>query len=303
MEFADLAEKWRQWRAMAMGKRVLLELQDSCLRVRAMAGERPLGPMVQLELPEGICAGGMPLKPTALGDFLGDWLLEQDLLHSRLVVALPAAAAHWRVIVWPFSEQPDEPIEALLTLDPPMDLPFPLAEADLDLKPLPPDCCGSGSPESLLVAAEPKLVEAWLGVFEVAGVDGAQFKPAQLCWMAALQQRLGQVPAGKLVVLLVDEAPGARVIFWLRGQPVFERQLEGERTEWVNQICRWIGLYRRHDPGATGLLLWTARSGHGEAGFEKTLADDLADGLGQGLEEVVPQGYESLVLAGLAQLA
>jgi Tfp pilus assembly PilM family ATPase len=233
-----------------------------------------------------------------LGDFLGDWLLEQDLLHAPLVVALPPAAAHWRVIVWPFSEQPDDQIEALVTLDPSLGLPFPLVDADLDLKPLPQDVLNTGSCESLLIAAAPKLIDAWLGVFELAGVELSKLLPAQLCWMAGLQQHLRRVSPDILVVVMVPEERGARVIFWLAGKPVFERQLQGSSQNWASKISHWVALYRGHDRSVSGLALWPPTPGLHCEGIEK----DLEQALGQDLDPMSIDGYGSLVLAGLGEL-
>jgi hypothetical protein len=121
----------------------------------------------------------------ALGDLMGDLLLDQGLAGARISAALPLQACRWKLIQWPLEAVPDDPCEALRLIDPDLDLPCSLAEAYLDLQVLP-----GLPPRCLVVAAPRRVVDGWAQVFDVAGVQLERLEPAQVCEWRHVRQRL-----------------------------------------------------------------------------------------------------------------
>lgn len=203
-------------------QRVLLDLDDRGLRgLTLQAGRRPrVGSLWQASFPEGLCRQGRPQQVTALGDFIGDLILEQGLVAPRLAASLPAAACVTRVIAWPFGELPEEPRQALRQIDPDLRLPFPLQDAYLDLWTLP------GQPlRSLLVATPQVVLESWIQVFSIAELALDRLEPAQGSEWRCLQAICSTADASELTVVLALEREVTRLLLVQRGMPVFECNL------------------------------------------------------------------------------
>ena len=74
---ALIQERLRQVRHQLFPQRLRLQIDDQGLSVQVLTkGKAPLPPPVQVPLPAGICRQGIPQNGAALGDFIGDWLLE-----------------------------------------------------------------------------------------------------------------------------------------------------------------------------------------------------------------------------------
>jgi len=54
----------------------------------------------RLPLPAGVCERGLPQAPIALGDLLGDWLLERGYAPAQVWAVLPPDACSWHVLPW-----------------------------------------------------------------------------------------------------------------------------------------------------------------------------------------------------------
>ena len=52
---------------------------------------------------------GQPTAVEALGDLIGDLLIERGFPGARVKAVLPRAATAWRVIAWPDARWPDQP--------------------------------------------------------------------------------------------------------------------------------------------------------------------------------------------------
>lgn len=183
---ALLQERLRQLQHQLFPQRLSLQIDDHWLSARELSRGKgaPPAPVV-VPLPAGICRQGMPQNRPALGDFIGDWLLEQGLVASQLEVVLPASVCQWRVVAWPFEDQPDEPLQALRQLQIPMGASLNLEQSWLGHQPLAPG--PGGQARALVVAAARPVVEAWQEVFTVAGVNVRRFIPAQVQQWRALQ--------------------------------------------------------------------------------------------------------------------
>lgn len=242
-------------------QRILLDLEDGGLRGLSLSGGRNsrVGGLWQARFPEGLCRQGRPQQITALGDFIGDLVLEQGLAAPRLSACLPASACAWRVILWPFGELPDQPRQALRQIDPDLRLPFPLEEAYLDLWSLP------GQPlRSLLVAAPQAVVQAWIEVFNVAELALDRLEAAQGSEWRCLQSLWTSADASQLKVVLALEAAATRMLLVQRGAPVFERSLAAigapfrpdVLAELIVEVDRCRRFWQRQRTGVTSEVRW-----------------------------------------------
>ena len=290
MVLATVKEAWQPLRSQWLGERVLLAFEDASLRgVSLRQGAIHTQPWVSM-LPAQALERGMPDQIDVLGDFLGDLLLSMDLGQQALRIALPPQAAHWRVITWPLQEWPDEPIAALRTIDPELGLPFDLADAVIDVQPLP------GKPlQALLVAAPRLLVEAWITVLNIAGLTLERLVPSQVCLRTALLPALQALNPANGVLLLQAEADQTCLVqLWQQGVPRYERRLLSDDEALSEQLQTLLAFYASRDPGfAVGQLWLTA---------PLPQQDELAASLQLPIELIDASAYGSLVLQGLAQL-
>jgi Tfp pilus assembly PilM family ATPase len=267
---------------------VLLEIRDDGLRGQLLRDDDQPGPLgLQAPLPALTCRDGMPLEKESLADLIGDLLLSEKQLDAYVMAVLPFEACHWRVLVRPFPEPPDDPIETLRLLDPPLNLPFSLGEAFIDLHPLP-----SQPDELLLVASQRRLVDAWIDVFRLAGVKLERLAPAQGCLLAALEEPLRSCEDTDLLAVLVPEEQDTLLWLFHRGVPVFERPLPPSGDGLIDELQRCLTFYHRQEPGLRRLrLLLTG-----------PLADreELETSLGVEAEELEIAPFGSLLLRGLA---
>lgn len=232
----------------------------------------------------------MPLEKEPLGDLIGDLLVRDKLLDGYLLVALPPEAVQWRVVSWPFEDMPDEPLDALHQLDPDLRLPFALSDATIDLQPLPQE---AGQPARMLLTAAPTaMVDAWVDVFNMAGVRLERLVPAQACLYAALRPQLEQAPDDALLALLQQREQGHLLLMMRAGLPVFERMLPLDREPLRLELERCVAFVKRHDRGARSLRLLVDGAVDLPPGLEETL--------GTRAEPLTAEPYGSLVLQGLA---
>ena len=197
-------------------RRVYLQLEDHALTAMVLEGSR-LAWHEQVSLPAGLCVNGEPLAVDALGDLLGDLLVERGYPGARVKAVLPRAAAVWRLIEWPDGSWPEQPELLVRQQQDELGLPFSLQDGDLLLEPMlaPP-------PRSLLVAVQRGLLEAWIEVFSQAGValDGLEALP--ICLWRAVKPWLEQQGSDGLRVLLQLEADHTWLLALDRGQPLGE---------------------------------------------------------------------------------
>ncbi|MEA5412159.1 hypothetical protein VB737_10320 [Synechococcus sp. BA-120 BA3] len=285
----DLEDRLRPIRAQLFPRQLLLELQDDSLKGQVLRGSGPEAVSIDLPLPPLTCLDGQPLEKEPLGDLIGDLLVRDGLLDAVVLASLPEGAAQWRVIDWPFEAIPDDPIAALRTIDPPLNLAFPLSEATIDLRPL------AGSTPRLLMAVAPrKLVDDWIDVFNLAGVQLERLAPAQSCRLAAVTSLLEAAPADELTVLIHPLPAGAQLLLLSRTEPVFDWPLPQDDEALVREVNRCVTFYRRRAPSIRRLRLLLSAPLPSQ--------DSLQDALGVRAEILTPEPFGSLVLQGLAMV-
>jgi Tfp pilus assembly PilM family ATPase len=165
---------------------VYLQLEDQALTAVVLEGER-VAWQERVPLPEGLCESGQPRAIEALGDLLGDLLVERGYAGARLKAVLPRAATAWRVIEWPDSSWPEHPELVVRQQQQELNLPWSLQDADLLLEPL-----MGAQPRSLLVAVQRSVLEAWIEVCNQAGVALDAVEALPMCLWRAVRPMLQQ---------------------------------------------------------------------------------------------------------------
>lgn len=283
----DLQDRLRPVRARMFPRQVLLELRDDGLLGQVLRHGQPQPISLEATLPPLLCLDGRPLEKEPLGDLIGDLLVRDNLIDAFVMAALPPAAVQWRVVVWPFQEWPSDPAEALRQVDPDLNLPYSLADACLDVQPLP------GSPAQMLLAtAQRSVVDAWVEVFNLAGVQLDRLAPAQSCELLAVRSLLAASPEDQLVVLLDPRPDACRLLLLVAGVPVFERNLPAGGEPLLQELQRSLDFYRRQNSRLLGLRLLVTTAGEDLDAIEALLEMPA--------ELLSPEPYGSLVLQGLA---
>ena len=286
---AGLQNTWRPLRAQLFPKLVMVDLSEQLVFGQSVKQGQPLGPAWSAPIPARTCRNGVPQLVDAVGDFIGDLLLEHGGIDSQLVVSLPQQAAHWRVVEWASEQQPVASIDELRDLNPDLGLPFALDDAYVDVQALP----GNAS-SSLVVAAARSVVEAWVEVFAIAGGTLQHLLPAQVCLMAALSEELEATPTSTLVALLQPLDQQIVLTLWRQGVPEFERCLPGAMPELLPALRQSLDFYRSHhaENAPVRLLL----------GEPMADLEGLEQALGLEAELLERDGFGSLALQGLAGL-
>ena len=212
MVLSGLQDRLAPLKSWLFPQRVYLQLEDQAFTAMVLDGDR-VAWLERVPLPEGLCVNGQPTAVEALGDLLGDLLVERGYAGARVRAVLPRAATAWRVIEWPDARWPEQPELVVRQQQDQLDPPWSLQDADLRLEPL------TGSPpRSLLVAVQRGLLEAWIEVFSQAGVALDGIEPLPICLWRAAEPQLGE---GVQVLLQLEQEQS-----WLlavnQGEPLGE---------------------------------------------------------------------------------
>ena len=215
-------------------------------------------------------------------------MLRDDLINSHVVASIPPAAVEWRVLEWPHNQvRPEDPLASVRSLDPePLQLPFSLEDAAIDVRPLP-GLVG----RAMLAASSQRIVDAWIQVFAFAGVKLDRLAPTQSCEYLGLRSALERVRQNELVVLLSPDGPNLRVLLVRDEIPCFDRTITLTGDARIEEVERSVAFYRRRDPEVKRIRLVQATP--------VPEADGVAQRLGVSLETLSLE-FDSLVLTGLA---
>ncbi|MFM9101610.1 MAG: hypothetical protein ACKOPS_09830, partial [Cyanobium sp.] len=255
---------------------------------QSLRGGKPMGEAWAAPLPARTCHEGVPVALDALGDFIGDLLLEHNVLDAALVVALPWEAACWRVLEWPDGGQPEDATDELRERHADLGWPFNLEDASLDVQPLAnaPGC-------SLAVGMSLDALESWIEVFAIAGATLRHLIPAQVCQQLAIREQLEASADQELVALLQPDSQACHLLVWRAGVPEFQRRLPLEPSELVPALDQALR-FCRHRLGAESVRLLVTDPLEGMEAIRAQLDWPL--------ELVERGGFGSLRLAGLAAL-
>ncbi|MEB3334191.1 MAG: hypothetical protein VKP70_04330 [Cyanobacteriota bacterium] len=287
----DLRKRLRLLRSRMFPKQVLLEIGEDRLLGQTLGNGRP-GPLcLNLPMPSYTCNNeGLPIQVDALADLIGELLLREGLIDAHVMASLPPQAVDWRVIDWGDGEMPEDGALALREREPDLGLPYPLAEATIDVRPLP------TAPGRMLVVLTPReLVETWIEVFDQAGLSLDRLAAPQSCRLEALRGELARVSPDTLVLLITSqesELTERRLLAIKDGVPLFERVLPKSMELLIRDISPCVAFLQREIPDISGLELL----------LEGPLAEQeaLEASLGQHARHLHHEPYGSLVMQGLA---
>ncbi|MFM7454324.1 MAG: hypothetical protein ACKO1V_10245 [Cyanobium sp.] len=289
MVLAGIEAQWRPLRALLFQQVLLLDLSDpQILLGQSLKGGKPGGEAWEAPVPPRTCRAGVPVTLDALGDFIGDLLLEHSAPDAALVVALPWEAACWRVVEWPDGGQPEDATDELRERHADLGWPFNLEDASLDVQPLAnaPGC-------SLAVGMSLDALESWIEVFAIAGATLRHLIPAQVCQQLAIREQLEASADQELVALLQPDSQACHLLVWRAGVPEFQRRLPLEPSELVPALDQALR-FCRHRLGAESVRLLVTDPLEGMEAIRAQLDWPL--------ELVERGGFGSLRLAGLAAL-
>lgn len=241
MVLAGVQDRLAPLQSWLFPRRVYLQLEDQALVAMVLEGDRLVW-HERVPLPEGVCENGVPVAVEALGDLLGDWLIERGCPGAHVKAVLPRAATAWRVVEWPDGQWPEQPELVVRQQQGELQLPWDLHDADLMLEPL-----NAATPRSLLVAAQRGVLEGWIEVFSQAGLVLDALEPLPICLWRAVQPCL----QGELEVLLQVEEQHTWVLAFDQGLPLGEwcwpplaepAQLEAALQAWLHRYQPTTGL-------------------------------------------------------------
>jgi len=267
---APVLSPWTSW---LFPRRVYLEIQDRALTALALDGGA-VAWSETLPLPEGVLQGGHPQEGEALGDLLGDWLIERGYAGARLRAVLPWRASGWRLLQWSASA-PDRPLVDLLPAElGPEAFGVPLEQLDLNLHPL------AGGGEALLYGARADLLEAWLAVCAQAGLELDGLEAAGLCCLRA-------AAAAQARWLLHAEAEQCWLLLLRKGAPRWQWPLPGGQraSALAEALAACCGYVRRLDATALETPLALVATAGGCPELDPLVAE---------LHAVLPAGVEPL---------
>lgn len=245
MVLSGLQDQLAPLKSWLFPRRVYLQLEDQAFTAMVLDADREAW-LERVPLPEGLCVNGQPTAVEALGDLLGDLLVERGFPGARVKAVLPRSATAWQVIEWPDAVWPDEPELVVRQWQEALALPWPLQHADVWFSHL------SGAPaRSLMVAVQRDVLEAWIEVCAQAGValDGIEAEP--MCLWRAVQPQL--LPCCGLQLLLQLRADQSWLLAIEQGQPLGEWPLPP--ADEPDQLEAALALWRqRYTPRACIVL-------------------------------------------------
>jgi len=205
MVLADLQGRLAALRTQLCPPRIYLELQDQAITGMALEG-RQVRWLERLPLPEGVCRHGVPLLPVALGDLIGDWLLDRGYGGAHVKAVLPPSACSWRVLDAPVGLDPLGQRDWACTMAEGLALVRGegghLEGFDLLVEPL----VDTQLPRLLLVAVAQALLVGWLEVADQAGFEFQALQPACVChWNGFAATRAMLASNGGVQLLLQPE--------------------------------------------------------------------------------------------------
>lgn len=245
MVLSGLQDQLAPLKSWLFPRRVYLQLEDQAFTAMVLDGER-VAWLERVPLPEGLCVDGEPKAVEALGDLLGDLLVERGYAGARVKAVLPRTATAWRVIEWPDASWPEHPELVVRQQQLELDLPWSLQDADLLLEPL-----LGAQPRSLLVAVQRSVLEAWIEVCNQASVALDAVEALPICLWRAVSP---QIQAGEGVQVLLQLEPDQSWLLALdQGQPLGEWSMPVacDPEELSLALARWR---RRYSPGAAIVL-------------------------------------------------
>ena len=163
-----------------------------------------------IPLPSGLVVDGTPLQPEALGDLLGDLLLQQGWSIRQAALVLPSSGSEWRLLRLAGGQEP-QPVHWQQLHQ---TLPQEADAYESELLPLP------QSNEWLVLFQLKASLEGWIEVFAQADLELGFVELVELAQMRAL----GIGPEWPLSLLVNVRKNHSTLTLVEKGRPVFRRK-------------------------------------------------------------------------------
>jgi Tfp pilus assembly PilM family ATPase len=155
-------------------------------------------------LPDDALEKGTPTDPAAMADLLKDMITEENLVANRIIVLLPPEACITKKVSLPANLSRSEALELIRQPGSGVQLPFPIAQVDLDLLPLGPAGASpvDGGQDYFLVASQKLLIDRLNQMATDAGLDLFLISQGLFCYLGALGEDLAALGPGEAVMVV-----------------------------------------------------------------------------------------------------
>jgi type IV pilus assembly protein PilM len=237
-------------------QRLALAIGDATLGLLAYAAKGDavvLENFLEVPLPAGVCREGVPQLPEALGDLIGDLLLQNGLPAPGALALVPSPAVQMRYLQLPKGALHAELVELLAAQEHLLQLPFPLAQAEW---------CVQRRGEGWLAAfMASSSIDRWIQTFNAAGMDLHRLQPACLCVEPLLPKPLSPSSSDSWCGNLHLTERQWQLILWAGNAPQLLRQFEpGDGLSWLTGQLQQRQLHLQQlwltGPGASEPQLW-----------------------------------------------
>ena len=207
-----------------------IELTPECVNVVQLQHQKQgpkLNAFASLPLPEGVFEDGHILNPEEIADVIREGLMEYKIKAKQVVSAVPVGEAVIRLIRLPAELDEIELRDMVLNQEAALYLPFAREEADVDFQRLGTEIDEDGIErvEVLLVATRRDVTEAYLNVFELAGLQLKVLEVSNFSLIRAIRDQLLQFLSGEAVALVNMDVDGTEISIVMDGVPQFNRKV------------------------------------------------------------------------------
>jgi type IV pilus assembly protein PilM len=221
------------WRRLNRWGSAAVEINDRCLALWAPGADAP----VMAPLPLGLVQNGIPKTTAAIGDLLGDLVLQAGLNLRAAAAVLPSGETEWRRL----RLAPDGVLQ-------PQQLPLGEIDSNLTLLPL-------GEPgEWMALLNQRQTIDRWIEVFAIADLELDFLEVAELAQMRALGLEFAN-PHTPDCMLLDLQLGGSFFTLIQQGLPAYRHRLspvgvsETETANFLSQLEQLLAYLDRQQLG------------------------------------------------------
>lgn len=229
---------------------------------------------VSLPLPEGAYQDGRIIDAEAISEVLRQGLEDKKIKTRKAVTSVPVGESVIRLIRLPAELDDFELRDMVLNQEAALYLPFAREDADVDFQKLDTDIDEDGIErvEILLVATPREVTDAYLSVFENAGLQLKVLEVSSFALLRTLRNQLVQFDIREAVALVNIDCDGSEISVVVNGVPQFNRKIPIGTFQLQSALSRAMNL-----PQSMGADLLQGMSVPLSSGAHETMAGDAAN--------------------------
>ncbi|MCM1981283.1 type IV pilus assembly protein PilM [Lyngbya confervoides] len=195
-------------------------------------------------MPEGAMQDGQFLDYQTIAEALRALLDENGIKGTAVASAIPVGEAVIRLIRLPAELDDYELRDMVLNQEAALYLPFPREEADVDFQQLGTEIDEDGIErvEVLLVATPKEITNAYLEIFQLAGLDLQVLEVSSFAMIRAIRSQLLQFVSGEAIALVNIDADGTEISIVMDGVPQFNRKIPVGTQQMKSALSRAMNL-------------------------------------------------------------